>query len=429
MGHASSSAHAEPSSCPINAPNKNENAPADCPHSEKLSEKNKSQSTTRKRKAGAHTMQKVSGGGGCPYSGRDDKSSSTSKEPDSALSKKYNVYAQEIDPRNQMPVNPNQVPAEDQSVPLSTHRAAAAIPKGGGADGETWQFPSQQMFYNALQRKGKGDDVKEEDMDSVIAVHNSMNDQTWQKVVQWEQMHQEEGDSAGPSLSRFTGKPHDQSPKSWFLTHSPFHSLPEPFDRHDWIVDRNGREVRYVIDYYYVPDGEGNTVLPGGSDSEDSGSTIYVDVRPALDSPTALVDRIKAFFFGLPELEQAPIVHELEGDSAADMPDLHLQNVERLTSDIHTKCGGLRDALRACEAENGAGAEECSRISLGLRLCLAQICCPVQASNFLSAMEAYAESSASNNEEEAELLVNSRHDEMMQCLYGTLPEDGDIDLK
>lgn len=26
---------------------------------------------------------------------------------------------------------------------------------------------------------------------------------------------------------------------------------PEPFDRHDWIVDRCGTEVRYVIDYYY----------------------------------------------------------------------------------------------------------------------------------------------------------------------------------
>ena len=25
-----------------------------------------------------------------------------------------------------------------------------------------------------------------------------------------------------------------------------------PFDRHDWIVDRNGKEVRYVIDYYDV---------------------------------------------------------------------------------------------------------------------------------------------------------------------------------
>ena len=25
-----------------------------------------------------------------------------------------------------------------------------------------------------------------------------------------------------------------------------------PFDRHDWIVDRAGKEVRYVIDYYDV---------------------------------------------------------------------------------------------------------------------------------------------------------------------------------
>ena len=29
------------------------------------------------------------------------------------------------------------------------------------------------MFYNALMRKGKGADVTEEDMDSVISVHNS----------------------------------------------------------------------------------------------------------------------------------------------------------------------------------------------------------------------------------------------------------------
>jgi Cytochrome c/c1 heme lyase len=27
-----------------------------------------------------------------------------------------------------------------------------------------------------------------------------------------------------------------------------------PFDRHDWWVDRCGREVRYVIDFYYNED-------------------------------------------------------------------------------------------------------------------------------------------------------------------------------
>lgn len=25
----------------------------------------------------------------------------------------------------------------------------------------------------------------------------------------------------------------------------------EPFDRHDWVVDRCGREVRYIIDFYF----------------------------------------------------------------------------------------------------------------------------------------------------------------------------------
>ena len=32
-----------------------------------------------------------------------------------------------------------------------------------------------------------------------------------------------------------------------------------PFDRHDWTVDRCGKEVRYIIDYYAVDDGMGDT--------------------------------------------------------------------------------------------------------------------------------------------------------------------------
>jgi hypothetical protein len=32
---------------------------------------------------------------------------------------------------------------------------------------------------------------------------------------------------------------------------------PDPFDRHDWIVDRCGREVRYVIDFYFYDDKAG----------------------------------------------------------------------------------------------------------------------------------------------------------------------------
>ncbi len=32
---------------------------------------------------------------------------------------------------------------------------------------------------------------------------------------------------------------------------------PAPFDRHDWVVDRCGREVRYVIDFYFYDDKAG----------------------------------------------------------------------------------------------------------------------------------------------------------------------------
>ncbi len=56
------------------------------------------------------------------------------------------------------------------------------------------------------------------------------------------------------------------------------------FDRHDWYVRRNiggqEREVRYVIDYYSGP-------------PEPTGEPVfYLDVRPAIDTPTAAVERL-----------------------------------------------------------------------------------------------------------------------------------------
>lgn len=55
-----------------------------------------------------------------------------------------------------------------------------------------------------------------------------------------------------------------------------------PFDRHDWVVDRCGKQVRYIIDYY------------GCEPREDKSVPIYLDVRPALDSFGACWDRMKA---------------------------------------------------------------------------------------------------------------------------------------
>ena len=66
----------------------------------------------------------------------------------------YNVYSERIDPRNRVPIGTNRPGiSPQQSVPLSTGRVTSTIPKGG--TDATWTYPSPQMFYNALQRKGK----------------------------------------------------------------------------------------------------------------------------------------------------------------------------------------------------------------------------------------------------------------------------------
>ena len=48
---------------------------------------------------------------------------------------------------------PNQLPAPDQPFPLPVDRQKSTIPKAG-SNGEFWVYPSQQMFWNAMLRKG-----------------------------------------------------------------------------------------------------------------------------------------------------------------------------------------------------------------------------------------------------------------------------------
>lgn len=75
----------------------------------------------------------------------------------------------------------NQQPAPDQPFPLPTQRQVSSIPRAM-PDGSTefWVYPSQQMFWNAMLRKGwrwKDEDIKEKDMDDIIKIHNANNEQ------------------------------------------------------------------------------------------------------------------------------------------------------------------------------------------------------------------------------------------------------------
>ena len=77
----------------------------------------------------------------------------------------------------------------------------------------------------------------------------------------------------------------------------------EPFDRHDWIVDRGDGtgERRYVIDFYNGKE-DSISVDMNGANGAGSGSgsnglpNMYLDVRPALDDVDSAQDRVKMFF-------------------------------------------------------------------------------------------------------------------------------------
>ena len=183
-----------------------------------------------------------------------------------------------VDAKNHMPSVPEQGAARGQRTTMSSTRVASSIPMtpdkgavsvavavevegvgagagagageggvaaagtatgvgcggdGAGAAEEVWQYPSEQMFYNALKRKGKGGDVREEDMNTVVSIHNAVNERTWRQLMAWEAPHCDE--CATPKLSRFMGRPKDVTPKARFMQMLGYKL---PFDRHDWIVDR-----------------------------------------------------------------------------------------------------------------------------------------------------------------------------------------------
>ncbi|KAJ7180961.1 cytochrome c/c1 heme-lyase [Mycena filopes] len=183
---------------------------------------------------------------------------------------------------NQMP-NMSQAPDPSQALALPTSRVESSIPRDPATK---WEYPSPQQFYNALARKGRETPEELEHVETMVEIHNWLNEAAWQEVVKWEKRAYPADDV---QLARFKGRPGEMSPKAriwmfagWILP-SRFNTEP-PFDRHDWVVRRpkTGEEVRYVIDYYSAP-------------PEPDGSPVFsLDVRPALDSFGSLKERIAA---------------------------------------------------------------------------------------------------------------------------------------
>ena len=120
----------------------------------------------------------------------------------------------------------HQTPAgqPDRSVCVSVSVVAA----------HTWTYPSEQMFFNAMRRKGWV--PREDDMPrcgerlclrtlargthadshlaacSVVAIHNTVNERAWREVLAWEALHSRCERSARPTFPQSKLRPPRYAP-------------------------------------------------------------------------------------------------------------------------------------------------------------------------------------------------------------------------
>ncbi|KAF9350783.1 Cytochrome c1 heme lyase [Mortierella sp. AD094] len=211
-----------------------------------------------------------------------------------------------IDPTNNMPSKPDQFRTVSQRLELNTEREASSIPKAANSpdpygddkkgapssstfgahapdpdsdQDKVWIYPSEQMFFNAMKRKNWN--PREEDMKFVVPIHNMVNEMAWKHILRWEKLTTNA--CGGPKLVKFEGKPKEITPKAWLRS---WVGYTLPFDRHDWVVDRCGKQVTYIIDFY---SGQPDPRYP-------EAPSFYLDVRPKLTMDGAWL-RFKKFMF------------------------------------------------------------------------------------------------------------------------------------
>jgi cytochrome c heme-lyase len=378
----------------------------------------------------ANTSVSTDSEGGCPVRSKKPteepesacpvRSSSSSQGSDAKNHYKnqnvYNVYNQKLDPTNNMPSNANQVPSDGQMLPLEKNRVASTIPKGG-TDNSTWQYPSPQMFWNALVRKNKQEGASEEDIDSVVAVHNNMNESTWKQVLIWEAVQAESGsdqdENSGkePKLLRFLGRPDDLSPRAYIKS---LFGHPKPFDRHDWYVDRGGKEVRYIIDYYHDERYEGKDKKPTSMHDTTSVKSIMVEVRPAADSVEAVLTRLfKMPYYTATGNTAVKNYVEVPFLPQKDMLSAEANRRDKLSlkwAQIQSTCDKRRIALETCK-----GDSECAVAAINLQKCTASVVCPDVVEHFDKCVSS-SKASSQSNKESVELELERAYLSLTKCL-------------
>ncbi|KAK4096605.1 cytochrome c and c1 heme-lyase [Parathielavia hyrcaniae] len=186
---------------------------------------------------------------------------------------------------------PTQTPPRPARPPLDESRVVSSIPRssdpgpsacpvndeqetGSSATGH-WVYPSEKQFFEAMKRKGH--EAAATDMRTVVPIHNAVNERAWAEILKWEAPYVQpatRGGCGGPRLHSFAGlgsATANMSPRARVNT---LLGYTAPFDRHDWVVDRCGTKVEYVIDFY-----------AGRNDGPGKGRlNFYLDVRPKLNT-------------------------------------------------------------------------------------------------------------------------------------------------
>jgi len=183
---------------------------------------------------------------------------------------------------------------------LSPHRQVSSIPRAPSGDGSSsssssnnsetvdahtspsghWIYPSEQMFFRAMQRKNWTPSAN--DMSTLVPIHNAVNERAWAEITAWERGRGGEA-CGGPKLVSFSGDSARLTPKARLMV---LLGYQRPFDRHDWTVNRCGKRVDYVIDFY---SGRADPACPHAL-------SVYIDARPKLNSVEGVNMRLQRFW-------------------------------------------------------------------------------------------------------------------------------------
>jgi cytochrome c heme-lyase len=148
-----------------------------------------------------------------------------------------------LNPLNYMFASISQERAPNQTVDLPVDREISSIPRGDTATGN-WEYPSPQQMYNAMLRKGYTD-TPQDAVESMVAVHNFLNEGAWDEIEEWEQIFSkglrsgwekcrrgsenlsrqlelerrtgQVDQESKPRLTRFQGRPQEPTPKARIL--------------------------------------------------------------------------------------------------------------------------------------------------------------------------------------------------------------------